>query len=75
MSQDKLTAAYFHLLLRFPSQSAGSNSIGSRKSFHCFDQSCITLIESCRLSPCCESTSDAPSAGILHAGFWGAGDR
>ena len=36
------------------------------------DQSCITLIECCSLSPYCESTSEEPSAGNLHAGFCGS---
>ncbi len=46
-----------------------------KNSSRCFDQSCITPIKSCRLSPYCESTSDEPSAGNLHAGFCGSRGR
>jgi hypothetical protein len=55
--------------------SGGSNSSGSRNSFRCFDQSCITPTENCRLSPYCESTSVEPGAGNLHAGFCGSRRR
>jgi hypothetical protein len=41
----------------------------------CFEQSCMTPTESCRLLPYCESTSVEPSAGNLHAGFCGSRRR
>ena len=53
----------------------GSNFSGSRNGSRCLDPSCTTPIESCRLSPCCESTSEEPSAGNLHAGFCGSRGR
>jgi hypothetical protein len=53
-------------------RSGGSNSNGSKNSSHCFDESCIFLTRSYKLSPYCESTSDEPSAGNPHAGFCGS---
>jgi RNA-directed DNA polymerase len=53
-------------------RSGGSNSIGSKNSSHCFDQSCISPTGSCKLSPHCESTSDERSAGNPHATFCGS---
>ena len=49
--------------------SAGSNSSESKNNSRCCDQSCPFLIRSYKLSPYCESTSDEPSVGNLHAGF------
>src|SRR6185295_10139918 len=40
--------------------------------FRCCGQSCISLIGSCSLSQCCESTFEERSAGKLHATFCGS---
>ena len=53
----------------------GSNSTRSRSGFHCCDQSCISRTRSCKLSRCCEATSDERSAGNLHATFCGSRGR
>jgi len=53
----------------------GSNFIGSRSGFHRCDQSCISLMRSYRLWPCCKVTSDESSAGNPHAAFCGSRER
>src|SRR5207247_9603549 len=49
----------------------GTSSTRSRRGYRYCDQSCISLIGSCRLSRCCESPSEERSAGKLHATFCG----
>ena len=54
-----------------PTMETGLERIAVKGGFRYCDQSCISPIGSCKLSRCCESTSEERSAGNPHATFCG----